>query len=98
MRLDLFLKASRLIPRRSLAQKFCDANLVKINDAAAKSSREVKSGDEIEIQRHNRLTKVRVLQVPDRKQVAKSDASNLYEIVLDETIEDNLFDEDSKID
>lgn len=98
MRLDLFLKASRLIPRRSLAQKFCDANLVKINDTAAKSSREVKSGDEIEIKRHNRLTKVRVLQVPDKKQVAKSDASNLYEIILDESIADDLFDGNSESD
>ena len=50
MRLDLFLKASRLIARRSLAQKFCDAGLVKVNDLTAKSSREIKVGDEIEIE------------------------------------------------
>jgi ribosomal 50S subunit-recycling heat shock protein len=93
MRLDLFLKASRLIVRRSLAQKFCDANLVKVNDAAAKSSREIKTGDEIEIKRHNRLTRIKVLQVPDKKQVSKTDAPNLYEIISDEKSEDDLFEE-----
>ena len=90
MRLDLFLKASRLIVRRSLAQEFCDAGLVKINDAAAKSSREVKANDRIEIKRHNRLTQIMVLQVPDKKQVSKQDAANLYEIVSEKAIDDNL--------
>ncbi len=61
MRLDLFLKASRLILRRTLAQKFCDAGLVKINGLTAKSSREVKTGDEIEIKKRNRLTKVKMM-------------------------------------
>ena len=92
MRLDLFLKASRLIVRRTLAQEFCDAGKVKINDVKAKSSREVKTGDEIEIKRHNRRLKVRVLQVPDKKQVSKQDAANLYEILSDETTEtESLF-------
>jgi ribosomal 50S subunit-recycling heat shock protein len=93
MRLDLFLKASRLILRRTLAQKFCDANLVKVNDAPAKSSRDIRTGDEIEIMRRNRLTRVRVLQVPDKKQVSKTDAPNLYEIISDEETADDLFDE-----
>lgn len=91
MRLDLFLKASRLIVRRTLAQEFCDAGKVKVNDVKAKSSREVKTGDEIEIKRHNRLLKVRVSQVPDRKQVSKQDAANLYEILSDDTTEESLF-------
>lgn len=90
MRLDLFLKASRLIARRSLAQKFCDANLVKTNGSKAKSSREVKAGDEIEIKRGNRLTLVKVLQVPDKKQIAKQDAANLYEILSEESLGDDL--------
>ena len=90
MRLDLFLKVSRLIARRSLAQKFCDANLVKINDIKAKSSREVKTGDEIEIKKGNRLTHVKVLQIPDKKQIAKHDAANLYEILSEETLADDL--------
>ena len=90
MRLDLFLKASRLIVRRSLAQEFCDAGLVRVNDAAAKSSREIKANDEIEIKRHNRLTRVRVALVPDKKQVSKQDAANLYEIISEESVADEL--------
>ncbi len=89
MRLDLFLKVSRLIIRRSLAQKFCDAGMVKVNDLTAKSSREIKPDDEIEIKKHNRLTKVKVLQVPDKKQVSRSDAANFYEIVSEEILEED---------
>ena len=99
MRLDLFLKASRLILRRSLAQKFCDANLVKVNNLNAKSSREVKLNDEVEIKRRNRLLKIRVLQIPRSKQVSRVEAANLYEIigekVLDDSpLENEVFDEE----
>lgn len=89
MRLDLFLKASRLILRRSLAQQFCDAGLVKINGLKAKSAREVKPNDEIEIKRHNRLTKVKVLEVPAQKQFSRQSAANLYEILSEEILEVN---------
>jgi ribosomal 50S subunit-recycling heat shock protein len=91
MRLDLFLKASRLILRRSLAQDFCDAGLVKVNNLTAKSSREIKPGDEIEINRRNRKTRVKVLQVPDTKQVSRANAANLYEVLSDEAV-DEIFD------
>ena len=91
MRLDLFLKASRLIVRRSLAQKFCDANRVKVNGAAAKSSKEIKTADEIEIRRGNRLTKLKVLEVPAQKQVSRERAANLYEIISEETLGDEIF-------
>lgn len=90
MRLDLFLKASRLILRRSLAQDFCDAGLVKVNELTAKSSREIKPGDEIEIKRPRRLLKVRVLQVPKTKQVSRTEATNLYEVLNEEVINEPL--------
>jgi ribosomal 50S subunit-recycling heat shock protein len=90
MRLDLFLKTSRLIARRSLAQQFCDAGLIKINNLTAKSSRDVKVGDEIEIKKSNRLTKLKILEVPEKKQVSKTDASNLYEIVSEDILEQNF--------
>ena len=86
MRLDLFLKASRLILRRTLAQEFCDAGRVKVNDIKAKSSREVKELDEIVIKRNNRILKVRVLQVPTTKQVSKQNAANLYEVMSEEIL------------
>jgi ribosomal 50S subunit-recycling heat shock protein len=89
MRLDLFLKASRLILRRTLAQEFCDADLVKVNNLAAKSSREIKANDEIEIKRRNRILRVRVLEIPKSKQVSRTEATNLYEIISEETIEES---------
>ena len=86
MRLDLFLKASRLILRRTLAQEFCDAGRVKVNDAKAKSSREIKEDDVIEIKRNSRILKVKVLTVPNTKQVSKRSAANLYEVISEETL------------
>lgn len=90
VRLDLFLKTSRLIARRSLAQEFCDAGLIKMNGAAAKSSKEVKFADEIEIKRRNRVTRLKVLQVPDKKQVSKQNATNLYQILSEEIVEEEI--------
>ena len=84
MRLDLFLKSSRLIQRRTLAQEFCDAGLISVNGTPAKSSKDVAVGDEIVIKRRNRVTSVRVSSVPQTKQVAKSQAAELYEILNDE--------------
>lgn len=81
MRLDLFLKVSRLIARRSLAQEFCDAGLISVNGAVSKSSKDLKPGDEIEIKRGDRIMKIRIVQIPAKKQVAKSDAASLYEIL-----------------
>ncbi len=90
MRLDLFLKTSRLIPRRSLAQEFCDAGLIKIGGVAAKSSKDVKTGDEIEIRRRDRLILLKVLEIPDKKQVSKQTAASLFEILREETLEDDI--------
>ncbi|HEY8563807.1 MAG TPA: RNA-binding S4 domain-containing protein [Pyrinomonadaceae bacterium] len=91
VRLDLFLKTSRLIPRRSLAQEFCDAGLIKVNGAPAKSSKEVKANDEIEIKRRNRLTRLKILEIPAQKQVSKQAAPNLFEILGEEILAEDLF-------
>jgi ribosomal 50S subunit-recycling heat shock protein len=86
MRLDLFLKASRLVIRRTVAQAMCDGGAVEIGGAAARSSRAVRVGDEITLQRGNRRLTVRVLALPATKQVAKADAATLYEVVREETV------------
>lgn len=88
MRLDVFLKLSRLVPRRAVAQEFCDKGLVTVNGLAAKSSKEIKSGDRIGIRRRNTVTIVSVTDVPSRKQLSKAEAQTIYEIVLTETIAD----------
>jgi ribosomal 50S subunit-recycling heat shock protein len=81
MRLDLFLKGSRLCPRRTIAQKLCDAGLISLNGVRAKSAHPVKSGDEIIIRRRNKTIAIRVLSVPERSQMARSEAGGLYEVL-----------------
>ena len=90
MRLDLFLKASRLIPRRTLAQEFCDAGRIKVNGQKAKSSKEIKAGDELEIKRRDRLTVLRVSEVPEKKQVSKQAAAELFEVLREEVFHDDI--------
>lgn len=75
------------MPRRSLAQEFCDAGLIKVNGVAAKSSKEVKAGDAISINRRNRTTNVRVDSIPEKKQVAKAAAPELFTLISDEQFE-----------
>lgn len=89
MRLDLFLKASRLSARRTLAQKLCDANRVSLNGKAAKSSHVVKVGDEISIRRHNVVSTVRVLSVPTNRQTSRQEAHTLYELLTEEFLEED---------
>lgn len=87
MRLDVFLKLSRLITRRTLAQEFCDAGLIQINGAVAKSGKEVKVGDEITISRRDRKLTVRIVSVPETKQISKQSAGDLYTVVSDISVE-----------
>ncbi len=88
MRLDLFLKASRLSGRRTLAQKLCDAGRVSVNGGTAKSSHTVKVGDEICIRRHQVLTTVRVLSIPTTRQTSRKEAGSLYEVLREESLDD----------
>ena len=79
MRLDKFLKVSRLIKRRSVAADACDAARVLLNGREAKPSKEVKVGDEIEIIFGASRLRVRVTDVKDVAK--KEDAAALYEAI-----------------
>ncbi len=76
MRLDKFLKVSRLIKRRSVANEACDAGRVLVNDKPAKASVQVKTGDVLEILFGNKSVKVQVLNVQET--VRKEEAQDLY--------------------
>ena len=76
MILDKFLKVSRLIKRRTVANEACDAGRVLVNDKTAKASLNVKEGDVIEIQFGTRVVKVEVLDVQET--VKKDEAKELY--------------------
>ena len=90
MRLDLFLKATRLSPRRTVAQKLCDAGLVSINGVPAKSAHAVKPGDEITIKRRDRVSTVKVVSLPTLRQTSKQDSSALFELVNEHKVDNSL--------
>ena len=76
MRLDKYLKVSRLIKRRTVANEACDNGRISVNGRVVKASYEVKAGDRIEIAMGARTVAVEVLQVADN--VRKDDASGMY--------------------
>lgn len=79
MRLDKFLKVSRLIKRRTVANEACDNGRISVNGRVVKASYDVKLGDKIEISMGNRTVTVEVLQVADN--VRKDDAAAMYKEV-----------------
>jgi Ribosome-associated heat shock protein implicated in the recycling of the 50S subunit (S4 paralog) len=79
MRLDKFLKVSRIIKRRTVANEACDTEHVTVNGRHAKASYEVKENDIIEIKFGERTLKVKVLDIKDH--VLKADASSMYEVI-----------------
>ncbi|MBU9727572.1 MULTISPECIES: RNA-binding S4 domain-containing protein [Diplocloster] len=76
MRLDKYLKVSRLIKRRTVANEACDAGRVSVNGKVAKASVDIKAGDIIEIQFGTRNVKVEVLDVQET--VKKDEAGELF--------------------
>ena len=79
MRLDKYLKVSRLIKRRTIANEACDAGRVSVNGKVARASYDVKPDDLIEIVFGNKTVKVRVLKVTET--VKKDEAADLFEIL-----------------
>lgn len=79
MRLDKYLKVSRIIKRRTVANEACDAGKVEVNGKAARASYDVKEGDEITVSLGTNVKTYRVLAVTEH--ALKEDASKMYEIV-----------------
>ena len=79
MRLDKYLKVSRIIKRRPIAKEVADKGRVKVNGILAKSSTDLKINDEIEIRFGNKNLLVRVLEMKDSTK--KEDADKMYEII-----------------
>ncbi|MCL2189061.1 MAG: RNA-binding S4 domain-containing protein [Defluviitaleaceae bacterium] len=78
MRLDKYLKVSRIIKRRTVANEACDAGRVQINGKLAKASVEVKVGDKIEIRFGDKVTKLEVTAI--KETTKKDDASLMYRL------------------
>lgn len=79
MRLDKYLKNSRIIKRRTVAKEACEQGRVEVNGKIAKPGVELKTGDEIQITFGNNILKVRVVSMPET--VRKDDAQSMYEVI-----------------
>lgn len=79
MRIDKFLKNSRIIKRRTVANEACDAGHVSANGKVIKASYDVKEGDIIEITFGERVLKIKVTDV--KEHVTKADATEMYEVI-----------------
>lgn len=79
MRLDKYLKVSRVIKRRTVANEACDNEHVSINGKIAKASTEVKLGDIIEIRYGSRTSKIKVTAITESTK--KADAADMYEVI-----------------
>ncbi len=79
MRLDKYLKVSRIIKRRTVANEACDAGRVSVNGKVARASYDVKVGDEVEISFGTRIVRVEVLSLNET--IHKEDAALMYKII-----------------
>lgn len=79
MRLDKYLKNSRIIKRRTVAKEACEQGRVEVNGRTAKPGLELRTGDEITITFGSNILKVRVLAMPET--VRKEDADSMYEVI-----------------
>lgn len=85
MRLDKYLKVSRIIKRRTVAKEVADKGRIKVNGILAKSSTDLKTGDTIEVRFGNKLLTVQVLEMKDSTK--KEDAEKMYTILSEQRIE-----------
>ena len=81
MRLDKYLKVSRIIKRRTIANEACDADRVELNGRAAKAGAQVQVGDIVTLHFGDNNFKFKILAVPDV--VKKEDANSLYEVIYE---------------
>lgn len=84
MRLDKFLKVSRLIKRRTLAKEVADQGRITINGNVAKASSTVAAGDEMTIRFGNKIVTVAISSI--KEHAKKEEASDMYEIILEEKV------------
>ena len=83
MRLDLFLKLSRLVKRRTVAHEMCEAGRVHVNGHETKPSKELKQGDRIALLFTTKVVELKVLALPDRKSMQKANVTDLYRIIIE---------------
>lgn len=88
MRLDKYLKVSRIIKRRTVAKEVADKGRIKVNGILAKSLTDLKVNDQVEIRFGNKLLLVKVLEMKDSTK--KEDVAGMYEIISETRVEENV--------
>ncbi|MGI5874132.1 MAG: RNA-binding S4 domain-containing protein [Bacillota bacterium] len=86
MRLDKFLKVSRVIKRRTVAKEICEAGKILVNDLPAKAGKELKVGDTVTVSMGSRRLKIRVAEL--RETVRAAEADTLYEVLEDRRVKE----------
>ncbi len=81
MRVDKYLKVSRLIKRRTIAKEACDLGRIQVNGKVVKAGHELKTGDRLRIQLGSRSVEVEILEL--KETTFKQEAANLYKIIED---------------
>ena len=89
MRLDMFLKTSRLVKRRSVAKELCDKGRAKVGGQSAKAGREVKEGDVLSLNLSRRKVVAEIVLIPPGN-VSKERAAELYKIIEDTRQEEEI--------
>ena len=84
MRLDKYLKVSRIIKRRTVAKEVCEAGKIKVNGNVAKAGHEVKAGDMLELSLGSRILTVKITEV--KETVKANEADSLYEIISEKKV------------
>ena len=87
VRLDLFLKTTRLVKRRTVAQEMCDAGRVLVNGSPAKSAKEVRPGDILRLSYASRTIDIEVLGVPASSKNIKTPPEELYRVTRDQRLQ-----------
>ena len=87
MRLDKFLKISRIIKRRAVAKEVADKGRIQVNGKLAKSSTDIKIGDQLRIQFGNKVLEVAVEEL--HESTKKEDAAKMYRIISETLVENN---------
>jgi ribosomal 50S subunit-recycling heat shock protein len=87
LRLDVFLKESRLVKRRALAKELCDEGAVSLNGRPARAGKDVTVGDRVRMRFWNRLLELEIERIPERPPSAK-DSRTLYRLLSEKRIDD----------
>jgi ribosomal 50S subunit-recycling heat shock protein len=87
VRLDLFLKASRLVKRRAIAQEMCAAGRILVNGAPAKPAKEVRPGDELRLSYLTRSISVEVLALPASSKNVRTPPEELYRVTGEQRLQ-----------